>query len=165
MPIKIELKLTVTIDNTAEMRQALKRLVNDEVLVGVPETKAHREGPITNASLALIHDKGSPARNIPARPFMEPGIKKAMPRIRDLMKQVGVAAIAGNLSAVQRGFESVGLTAQSAIRSRINEGIPPALKPSTIRARKRKGFQGTKPLVRSGQLRNAITYIVRKKKS
>ena len=41
-----------------------------------------------------------------------------------------------------------------------NDGIPPALVPATLAARKRAGFRGETPLLRSGQLRNGVQYVV-----
>ncbi|MDD1617199.1 MAG: hypothetical protein LUQ28_12105, partial [Methylococcaceae bacterium] len=55
-----------------------------------------------------------------------------------------------------------GIVAQNSVKATITkgEGFEP-LAESTIKARQRKGFKGTKPLIRTGQLRNSITYIVK----
>jgi len=56
--------------------QALSKIRRAEVLVGVSQKDTQRRGtPITNASLVYIHTHGSPARNIPARPIIEPAIE------------------------------------------------------------------------------------------
>lgn len=158
MPSRIEVKLVMTKDNVPALRKALKYLIDNDVLVGVPQSRTQRKsGTITNAALAYIHNTGSPARNIPARPFMEPGIKNATERISQLMRQVANAALKGNQPAVRRGLESVGLVAQNSIRSKINEGIPPPLK------HPRPGKSRDKPLIDTGQMRNSITYVIRRK--
>lgn len=164
MSSRIEIELKVEKDNSAALKKALAELQATEVLVGVPDTKAGRQsGKINNAALAYIHDNGSPARNIPARPFMDPGVRRATERINSLMQQIGTAALRGEKQKVQRGFEMVGLAAQSSIRSVINEGVPPPLKPGTIAARQRRGRRSVKPLIDTGQLRNSITYVVQRK--
>lgn len=155
---KIEIKLTLVKNNAPALVKSLHELIKNEVLVGVPQDKARRqEGAMTNASLVYIHDNGSPAQNIPARPFMRPGIKSAAERINLLMRQTANAALNGNREKVRQGLESVGLVAQNSIRSKINEGIPPPLK------HPRRGKTRNKPLIDTGQMRNAITYVVRRK--
>jgi len=152
------MKLTLVKNNSAKLMAALKEVLKNDVLVGVPQDKARRrEGEVTNAELAYIHNNGSPARNIPARPFMEPGIKNAAQRINVLMQQTARAVLSGDKAKVRQGLESVGLAAQNSIRSKINEGIPPPLK------HPRRGKSRSKPLIDTGQLRNSITYVVRRK--
>ena len=63
------------VDNLRKLTQGIEVLTTMQVMVGVPDDKSgRREGEINNAELAYIHDKGAPEANIPARPFMEPGI-------------------------------------------------------------------------------------------
>lgn len=144
--------------------KAVHALVKKEVLVGVPEEHADRkkEG-ITNATLAYIHDTGSPAANIPARPFLNPGIQQVKDRIIVRLKQIGQKTLRGNLSSVEEGLNAVGLIAVNSIRAKITSGPFSPLAPSTIRARLRRGRTGIRPLVDTGQLRNAINYVLRNK--
>src|SRR5258706_15968036 len=102
------------IDNTASLLAAVKELRSQQVLVGVPAADTEREDekqPITNAALAYIHNSGAPEANIPARPFMEPGLKQAQDRITGDLGDAGKAALEGNIPAVNRKLNSAGLVA------------------------------------------------------
>jgi len=154
----------VLANNFPTFRASLKHLESD-VLVGVPAEYGARkdEGAMNNATLAYIHDNGSPAANIPARPFMQPGIEAGRERISKLLEQGARAAMYGNAGSVEQALQKAGLVAQANIRAAINSGLPPALAPSTLAARKARGRTGEKPLVDTGQLRNSINYVVRAK--
>lgn len=166
MSINVNITVNIVINvSTDEVFRSLKLLEREEVLVGVPDTEAgRRDREINNAALAYIHDNGSPAQNIPARPFMRPGIEAARGRLEHRLLAAGKKAIAGKVDEAHKELEAVGLIAQSSIRTTINKGIPPPLKPKTLSARRRRGRSGTKPLIDTGQLRNSINYIVRRRK-
>ena len=169
-------------DNVLKFRKRLNALTEKAVYVGVPASKAPRQDDImNNATLAYIHDKGSPAANIPARPFMQPGIEAVRDRINNLLKKGAAGALHGDTEAVDRAFNQAGLIAQASIRGKINEGIPPPLATSTLMgrisagtsvqgakdelARRLKGdapsTEYAKPLIATGQLRNSISYVIR----
>ena len=153
--------VTVTKDKTRDLFKAISELTKRDVLVGVPEDAPDRRGEgISNAALAYIHNFGAPAANIPARPFLYEGIDDAQGKIASQLGKGGKAALDGDSAGVNKALNSVGLVAQNAVRARINEGDFAPLAPSTIAARKRMGDDDPKPLVVSGQLRNAITYVV-----
>ena len=150
-------------DKFAKITEGL-RSMNSDVLVGVPAEKGQRrdgEG-MTNAALAYVHDNGSAAANIPARPFMVPGIQDARDPIVASLRAGAVQALKGKPAAVERALHIAGLRAQSSIRAKINSGIEPELADSTLEARRARGRTGTKPLIDTGQLRNSINYVVRK---
>lgn len=173
-----------------ELVKTLDQLASMEVLVGFPEeTTERKEGDepsgLTNAALGYIHDNGAPEANIPARPFMVPGIKRAGPKLAELAKRMGKQALnatTANVVAIEQGYHAMGLVAQAAIRATINEGVDPPLADATLRARAAKGRKGAKqelvnraaglpastslakPLVDTGQLRNAVNYVVRNRK-
>ncbi len=192
--------LSVPIDKTADLIKAVKLLTTTKVMVGVPSEDAGRNnsGPISNAYLALIHDQGAPEANIPARPFMKPGIEAVQDKIEDGLKKAGEIAFTwGGTNApqaVERQFHRIGMIAQSSIKNKIRAGIPPPLAPSTIKGRiyrvkskkrrkrlkdllasgsvaasRQEGYEEYSPglftpLIVSGQLLNAITYVLRKVK-
>jgi hypothetical protein len=186
--------VTVTQDRMAQFQKGLKILAGMDVLVGVPEDKAARRPaeddedapPINNAALAYIHDRGAPEVNLPARPFMAPGIKAAQPRIAASFRLAAERALAGaSPSSLVANLTAAGLAAQSAIRAVINAGPPPPLSPNYLRARDRKKLAqlrrqkgmtpelyraareallaDRKPLVDTGQLRNSINFVIRDK--
>lgn len=154
--------VTVIVDDTTKVVSGLNLLASTRVMVGVPAEKTNRDDPITNAALAYIHDHGAPEVGIPARPFMEPGIESVQVKIEDTLYLTAQAASDGKPEAVERGFQRAGLIAQAGIRAKITEGPFEPLKPSTLAARRRRGRTGTKPLLDTGQMRNAINYVIRK---
>lgn len=158
-------------DNQANLTSALGILGANDVLVGVPAIKAARDaevdygnGPINNAALAYIHNFGSPAANIPARPFMEPGIKNVSRQITDLFQRAAEAALEGEPVKVLELLNAAGIVAATGIKAKITSGPFAALAAVTLRLRRKRGRTGTRPLIDTGQLRNSITYVVRKKK-
>jgi len=157
--------VTVQQDRIADVLAQVRALTKSHVLVGVPAEEAGRQEdePITNSEIAYINDRGAPEMNIPARPFMLPGIESAMDRIVARMKSGARAALSGDREAVDKTFHTVGLIAQAAIRQRINTGDFAPLAPKTLAARRARGRTGTKPLINTGQLRNAINYVIRKR--
>lgn len=164
--------LTVKFDLTKDLDRALRELVRDSVLVGVPAAEAEREpapgepATLNNAALAYIHDKGSPAANIPARPFMEPGIIVAEDAIEAIYSKAAKGVLDNPTSAasiMSTAHNKVGLTAQDAIQSKIEAGIEPGLSERTMADRRRRfGVDATEtPLIESGQMKAAITYVTR----
>jgi len=160
--------LTVTKDFTAQFQDAIKRFKNDNVLVGIPATDKDREDgdPINNATLLAINNFGSPANNIPARPVMQIGIRNAQPAIAEQFKKCAQQVLSQGTAALDVYYERAGIIASQSIKKVINDqdgikGLDP--EGATIKARESRGFKGTKALIVTGQLRNAITYLVRSK--
>jgi len=147
-----------------KLKISLDQLTHQNVMVGVPQDKVKRQdedSPIGNASLAYLHDNGAPGANIPARPFMRPGIEAAKKTIIRQFQLAAKKALHKDDAAIERGLNMAGIAAQNAIRAAINEGPGPALSEGTLAARRRRGREGTKPLVDTGQLRNSINYVIR----
>lgn len=155
----------VTNKNIKPILAAMKALADTDVLVGIPGEKTQRGEPITNAAIGYIMENGAPEVNIPARPWLLPGIKSAQKLVVNYFKQAGVAAMDGNTAKVDRVMHAAGIVAADAARRKINSNIPPPLAPRTIAARLARGRTGTKTLVDTGQLRNSVTYVVRNKKT
>lgn len=156
--------LKVTSDFTQDLSKILKKFRNDKVLVGIPEEKDSRQSSdgIGNAALLAINNFGSPANNIPARPVMQIGIRNARDEISEEFKRAAVEALSGGAAAVSRAYNRAGIIASTAIKKAINDqdGIEPP-SDATLAARESRGFKGTKALIVTGQLRNAITYVVK----
>lgn len=164
----------VTIDRTAEVLRGIAILAGTRVMVGIPSDQAGRKDgePINNAALGYIHENGAPEVGIPARPFLVPGVAAIQGEIEDGMRKAGDAALSGRPELVMRYLHAVGLKAQAAVRRKITTGPFVPLKPETI-ARRRKRSPGSKyrrkattaadvkPLIDTGQLRNAINYVIR----
>ena len=177
--------LKVTVDTLEDLHEAIKLLARDEVLVGVPEEKTERDeedgtkSPITNASLAYIHDNGAPEVNIPARPFMREGIEDVRGSITETQAKQAQYVLMGNKNKVSEGYQRVGMLAVKSIQARINAGIPPPLAESTLKRRAQKGRKGAqkeldaraaglppgmslaKPLIDTAEMLKSISYVVR----
>lgn len=190
-------KLTIRGRGFAEIAEALKQLSEKEVLVGFPESEEERlpteEGgdpEPSNAVLGYIHDNGAPEVNIPARPFMQPGIEEVKDKITDKLAQTLRAVLRGDgIQRVDQGLTQVGFIAMNSIKRTINAGVPPPLSDATLRQRMRGGRKNgggarkgaaqeldrrwdgqapsvefAKPLVDTGQMRNAVNYVIRQRK-
>jgi hypothetical protein len=161
----------VKFDGRADLNKSLAKLTKDRVLVGVPNTTADREpesgeeaSPINNATLAYIQNYGSAANNIPARPFMEPGIKNAKDKIASTYAKAAKDIFAHPGKDMSDAHQAVGVIAQTSIQQKITDGPFAPLADSTVAARGARGRSGDMtPLIDTGQLRRAITYVVREK--
>lgn len=179
--------LTVLLDRTSELTEALRKLADSKVMVGIPSdderagapgaasgSDARRGGDVmTNAALGYIHEHGSPAQGIPARPFLDPGVRNSRDRWLPYMQQAGQLAVDGKSAAVDRALHAAGTTAVSAVKATITAKIPPPLRPATVAARRRRSRgskyrrlatkpDDTTPLIDTTQLLNSITYVVRR---
>ncbi|WP_223840741.1 hypothetical protein [Pseudomonas extremaustralis] len=161
------MSMKITKDDVSKVLASIQDLANKQVLVGIPASKAEREEgdeePINNAQLGYIHEYGSPKANIPARPFLNPGIARTQESINNHLKKAAKAAMDGNSEKVDVELNATGLIAQAGARNEINSGTFEALAPATLAARRRRGRTGDKPLIDTGQLRNSITYVIREK--
>lgn len=155
--------LTVTSDFTDDFDKIIARFKHDAVLVGIPETDASRSSDeINNATLLAINNFGSPIHNIPARPVMQNGIRFAQGEIAEQFKLAAKGVFTKGFSALDTYYNRAGIIASNSIKKSINDQeFSDGPSDSTLAARKRVGFKGTKSLIVTGQMRNAITYVVR----
>lgn len=151
-------------DRLQQVLAATNTLTKTRVLIGIPESEdARDDGEIGNAALGHLHENGSPSQNIPARPFLVPGVKNAQPQITAQMKRAGIAAMNGNQAGVTAALNGAGLVAVNAVKAKVVNGPFVPLSPKTIEARIRKGRNGDKPLLDTTQMFKAITFILRKR--
>lgn len=158
---KPAVRIIKKLDKVGEISRSLDALQRQDVLVGIPQEESSRpqEEP-NNAELAFLHSVGSPAQNIPARPFLQPAINANIDKIAKIQALALKAALDGNKTAVGINIEKVGMLTQNVIKAWFvdpRNGWPPN-SPVTIA---RKGSD--KPLIDTGQLRNAIHYVLRRK--
>lgn len=175
--------------NFKAVQAALKRLTRDEVLIGVPRETAPRQGePVNSAQLLYIHEFGSPARNIPERPVLRPSVAAIRDGAITVLKTAATRVLNGATGEAERALRYVGLMGQKAAQERIAEGIPPALSDATLKARARRkrgtghridkgakaelarraagetpGMVDTTPLIDTGSMLKAITYVIRRR--
>ena len=159
--------LKVTSDFTDNFQALIKRFKNDMVLVGIPEDTSERSDSdeINNATLLAINNFGSPAQNIPPRPVMAIGIRNAQEDIAAEYKKAVQVSLTKGFAALDTYYNRAGIIASNSVKKAINdqEGIA-APAEATIYAREHRKptpFKGTKALIVTGQMRNAITYVVK----
>lgn len=178
-------------DNLAQLIADMKLLAGTEVLVGFPEDTTDRDdgSPLTNAARGYIHDNGAPEQNIPARPFMLPGMKDAEIEVTRRLARTAQSVLKNSQKdtpkkdIVEKGLHRVGAAARDAIKAKISEGIPPPLADSTLQARARKypsrkgekaellvrswgvapSTEFAKPLIDTGEMQNSVNYVIRSK--
>jgi hypothetical protein len=186
-------RVTVIRDSVSKVMTSITGLVGKQVLIGIPESTTERDkadGAPTNATLGYIHENGSPAANIPARPFLIPGVESVEDEAVDKLKQAAEAALRGDTAQSNQYLQAAGLIGEIGAKDAIQDGDFVPLKPETIanrwRDRRTKSMRqdeihygelvaggmspegaqnatGIRPLINTGQLRNALTHVVRKK--
>lgn len=163
--------LKVTSDFTEKFNAIIKKFRHDEVLVGIPEDDDARKDPkeaIGNAALLAMTEFGSPMNNIPPWPVMAIGIRDAQEEIAKQFKNAATAV----LTAVLRGrvgvdilsdyYTRAGIIASTSVKKTINsQEDAPELSERTLASRRSAGFRGTSRGIVTGQMRNAITYVIR----
>jgi hypothetical protein len=187
-------RLEVKVDKFADVLRSINLLVAQQVLVGVPDSTTERideKGPMNNATLGYIHEFGSPSANIPARPFLIPGVENAQDMIESRLKKATQAALNGDAQKVEANLIAAGLGTADSARDVILAGDFDPLKAATIAARRRprdtksqrdaemlyagllaqgvstddaQVLAGIKPLINTAQLMKSITYVLRKAK-
>lgn len=154
----------ITVDKVTDIINAISKLAGKDVLVGIPDSDPDRkDGPISNAQIGYIQETGSPANNLPARPFLVPGVAEVQAKCADRLQKGATNALSGNLSSAEASLTAAGLIAESSVKRKINSNIQPELAESTLEARRDRGVTRTNTLVDTGQLRNSITHVVRNK--
>ena len=132
---------------TPEMRQEMQQNINK----GMSYSKAHQ---------MYIQAHGSPAMAIPPRPVLEPSIKANKEPIGKWLKKASKAALSGDTTEYQACLEKPGMRAAMGARAWFKDSRNnwPPNSPRTIKA---KGSDH--PLIDTGEMRKAITYVVRDK--
>jgi hypothetical protein len=140
---------SVTVDRGAwrKLYNLVKKTTGASVKVGVFDGEL--------AVIAAVQEYGSPLRNIPARPAVRQTFENHRGELIALQAKIAQAIIAGKLDEV-RAMTLLGMWAAGAIKATItSEGNFAPLAPATVRA---KG--SSKPLIDTGQLVGAITFVV-----
>jgi hypothetical protein len=183
-------------DRMPEVLDSVHTLAASQVLIGIPQATAERgdEATINNAQIGYIQEFGSPVNNIPARPFLVPGVQKAKAPVAKALRRAAEAALAGRGGEVEKALTSAGEAAVVSVRAKLEEGPFVPLSPATIRSRmyqrdtksrrkseqrylkllaegdavmtpaKAQAMANIKPLINTGELKKAIRAVIRKKK-
>lgn len=156
---------TIT-DNFSRQLQALEFVKDNEVYVGIQQKDATRENEdVNNAELLFIHTNGSPVRNIPARSVIEPAIKDSSEQLSRIMLRAAQYALQGKFAEATKQLHIVGTRGRDVSKlwfTNPKNHWPPNA-PSVIKEKLKKGSTDPKPLIDTGELRNAISYFVKTK--
>ena len=142
----------------AKIKKDLSGLNSYAALVGIPSTaprpvdkKTKKPLSINMASLALIHERGSAANKIPARPFMKQTRQRAEGHFARLLRRLYKQVVNGKISPFD-GLAKLGTAYEGEMKNTFTTGSFTPNKPATI---KRKG--SSRPLIDTGHLRQSIT--------
>ena len=142
----------------ARIKKDLRGLNSYAALVGIPSTaprpvdkKTKKPLAINMASLALIHERGSAANNIPSRPFMKQTRQRAEGRFARLLRRLYKQVVDGKARPFE-GLSKLGMAYEGEMKNTFTTGSFTPNKPATI---KRKG--SSRPLIDTGHLRQSIT--------
>ena len=137
----------------------LAEMTNTRILVGIPQDNKADSKYATNAQKLYYNSKGSPARNIPPRPVLEPAIEDKFEVISNEIKEGASKGLEGDMQGFYDNYERAGLMAFTAsvdwFDNPKNNWKPNA--ESTIKA---KGSDS--PLIDTGEMRKSITYAITK---
>lgn len=166
-------KVTSSGDNLAMINKALKDMGDSVVYIGIPaegkpreQEEGEKKNPITNAEIGYIQEFGEARDHIPPRPVLIPGVADAEPKILEILK-AGSASVLERTAKVSKVLGLVGDAAVASVKRRITYSIGlKELSLHTIALRKLKNskgnnkFHGERPLLDTGQYRNAFTYVI-----
>jgi hypothetical protein len=152
-------KSFVISDNPGWVEELKRRFsTNKRVLVGFPEeTKGRKEGQLTNAYIASIHEFGSPMQGIPERSFLRSSVRNNQKKYNQLNK-VNLKRVANGQMSIDQALDLFGIMAEGDVKQNIRHGTYTPLKASTIQ---RKG--SSRPLIDTGQLVQAVKHVVEDK--
>lgn len=165
------MKLIFTEDTEAlkKRRDCLDWLRKHRVAVGLTSSASER-----SRTLLALHEHGSPAMHIPARPAVKPALAQESVRKEMAACQAEAlkAALSGDMEGTVAGLERSGQAGAEGIRAYIDQHIPPPNAPITLHGGwtrnpvsgkpvKVKGKSGTTPLVDTGQLRAEFGWGIR----
>jgi hypothetical protein len=156
----VQIKVTVSEDHFEEAFTLAQMADEWETVIGFPGSTAARQNgdPINNPTLAAILEHGSPANNLPARPFLEPGLLSGKDRLAKIMEIGLTRTLSGDHTGISWALEAAGVEGVSLVQRKMVQGPFAPNAPSTIKRKKSK-----RPLIDTGQLRQAVSYVVREK--
>ena len=177
------MSVSVSKDITSEILARVQELTSKRVLVGIPEDASARpDGEVGNALIGYVQENGCPELNIPARPFLVPGVASVQDKAVRRLESAGKAALEGNAAGAMNQLNAIGLEASAAVKDKMDTGPFTPLADSTLRGRVRRrggsqvgakeelesraagnppGTDLAQPLIDTGDLQNHITYVVR----
>jgi hypothetical protein len=138
------------------LKAAAGKTVRVGILADAPKDAPEGEAPssLSLIEVAMVHEFGAPAANIPQRSFIRATVDERRADIDAMLAKQAQRIVAGAVDA-SVALDQVGLKIVGWVQQAIKKGIAPALAPRTV-ARKKS----SKPLIDTGQLRSAIKHEV-----
>jgi hypothetical protein len=187
---RVNAHLTVLEDNSQMVADAIKRLANTTVMVGIPsdqeqphydekgsqakgaEKRTDTPSGIGNANIGYIHETGAPAAHIPARPWLGPGVRVNQRQWTAYMIRAGHLAFAGKIEGADKAWHAAGMTAVDGVKDHIQSNIPPPLSQVTVDRRRQRSTgssyrrkattaSDTTTLIDTAQMINSVSYVIR----
>ena len=139
------------------IEKLLKKMAKaPHVAVGILQDK-----PVSDCfsmlDLATVHEFGSKDGRIPQRSFIRTTCDAGQQKYVKLMAKLQGMYIDGKI-ALKQVLSMLGCIVEKDIVQTINRGLEPALKPATIKRRRKKS---SKPLIDTGRLKGSVTHDVR----
>lgn len=152
------------VDVDRGLKKLIKRVFkrkSPHVVVGVygpAASAAHKNGKgATVGEVAAAHEFGVPAKKIPKRSFLRDTASINERKINRNLNLITKRVVEG-VESERLALSKLGVWFEGVVKKRIADGIPPKLKPATIKRKK-----SSKPLIDTGQLRNSVNSEVRDK--
>ena len=130
-------------------------------ILGKDATSAHGEDGPTNAEIGTMHEFGGADDRPPERSFLRSTMAEGNQKYFALTQRVVTLVYEGKL-ALSQGLGLVGARVLGDVRAKIRAGISPGLAESTKLKKTVAGKTGNTPLIDTGQLLNALSWIVRR---
>lgn len=142
----------------SEIEKQMKKLTggNKHALIGYPDNGATEEDGTLISMVAAANHFGTDT--IPARPFLDVGVEKAIPEINKEIEE-GIEDIIEGKSDMDKVLNRIGLIAVGYVQQEITDIRTPPNSPETIKRKK-----SSNPLIDTGNMRQSTTYILTKNK-
>lgn len=160
---------------TKALEGKLKEIAESQIFVGIPKEATQQKDGETFylADIATINNFGSKSKNIPARPFGTTLMAKYGKQISDFYKKEIAEALKGKRT-VKAALNRIGFVASGFMKQNLSTGKWKPNAPITIhggwmrRGGKSfyiKGKKSAKPLIDIGQMRQSITWVIKRFKN
>lgn len=146
--------------NNAELLYIHTHGIRRRKMINAMDKVTSKGVPYSMAFKMYLHTHGSPLWHSPPRPVLEPAIEANKGVLSGYMKKVIESQARGNRVQTENALRRLGLKSQNICRAWFTDprnGWAPN-SPVTIR---RKGSD--KPLIDTGELRKAITYVIKER--
>jgi hypothetical protein len=161
--VKIKAKIVDRDRGFIALRKRMAAAKRSYAKVGVVGDAAgeQREGEVTNAMIAAVHEYGSPSQGIPQRSFIGGAFDKHLDENTETIKKLVGGIYDGKMDA-ERALGIIGLKAASDTKKFVTVGaeVPPPNAPSVLERKQAMGEGNPRTLIDTGRLITSITHDV-----